>query len=135
MEDIHQSVQLVWARLKFSIRWSTMKIKDEEVLSRHDEEILRLLEVPFQHRSSKMPIIVHWRPPDAGRVKLNINVSCNGNPSVMGRGVQISRSSDPADLADPNRPKMPEPFLCSSEAGMAVPVFHFIGHYPLPVSK
>lgn len=88
VEDIKESVDLVWWSIKYWIGWVGEKIKVGFALLCNDEIILHSLNILINPIKRKSVQVVHWHKPLEGRVKLNVDGSALNNPKKFGaRGV------------------------------------------------
>ncbi|XP_042983328.1 uncharacterized protein LOC122312726 [Carya illinoinensis] len=86
MEGLMESVQQVWCSIKYWVSWIGLKLKDVNVLSRHDEGVLHCFNMPLNVTRKEFIIPVKWKLPKPGWVKLNVDSSSLGNPGPSGAG-------------------------------------------------
>ncbi|KAF5442116.1 hypothetical protein F2P56_036937 [Juglans regia] len=86
MEGVHESVQVVWNLIKYWLAIACEKLKESSSFNHRNEEILKVLNLPFKHKKSKPVKIVKWSPPPRDWVKLNVDESSLGNPGPSSAG-------------------------------------------------
>ncbi|XP_022852508.1 uncharacterized protein LOC111374112 [Olea europaea var. sylvestris] len=86
MEEIRESTEEVWLKIKVWLCLLVGEIVKVSKLSKIDNELLKALEVPMSSKMSKPTLFVSWRKPADGWVKLNIDGSSLGNPGPCGGG-------------------------------------------------
>ncbi|XP_040989024.1 uncharacterized protein LOC121236653 [Juglans microcarpa x Juglans regia] len=84
MEDRAESVREVWCSIKYWVPILASQIVKVQRLSIMDEYILRILNVPIVEKSRVQIKVLRWVKPRLGCLKLNLDGSCVGNPSLAG---------------------------------------------------
>lgn len=71
-----------------------LKLKDESKFTSRYQESLKKFNIPAKRVPISSLSLVRWHPLDVGRIKLNYDRSCIGNPSVMGAGEVLCDHQD-----------------------------------------
>ncbi|CAI9783377.1 unnamed protein product [Fraxinus pennsylvanica] len=86
MEGVHETVEEIFRSIKFWLQHVSSKPKKEQALSQSEKLLLRHFDITPMVSRERPCRIVKWAKPAIGRVKLNVDGSCSGNPGMAGGG-------------------------------------------------
>lgn len=76
---MEESLQQIWASIKYWLAWTAIKLKEVISISRRDKEILRCFNLPITKTREFVVKMVQWRCPKVGWVNLNMDGCSLGN--------------------------------------------------------
>lgn len=86
MEGKYEAAEAVWIVVKSWAQRISVDIMNGGIFMEGDQLLLEHLNIPFKLPKKRKSIMVVWRKPKQGWVKLNADGSCRGDPGSCGDG-------------------------------------------------